>query len=263
MSIYDEKYLEIASNILNNGYLDKNRTKERTYKLPHQIMQFDLRKEFPILTTKFVAFKTAVKELLWIFSEQSNDVSKLRAENVHIWDEWEMEDGTIGTSYGYIVKKYNQMDKLLDSLKNNPQDRRMMINLWQIPYLDTGALYPCCFNTMWDVEGEYLNCMLIQRSGDWGLGVPFNTSQYAVLTYLLAQVSGLKPGLFTHVINNAHIYENHVEAMKIQIGRKDKAYKAPELYINPNIKNFYEFTHKDIELIDYRYHDKINMEVSV
>ncbi len=263
MSLYDDKYLAIAKDILDNGYYDNNRTGMPTYKLPHQIMRFNLEKEFPILTTKFVAFKTAIKELLWIFKDQSNDVKALQEQNVHIWDEWMMEDGTIGTSYGWVVKEFNQIDKLINSLKNNPQDRRMMLNLWQIPYLDTGALYPCCWSTMWDVTDGKLNCMLVQRSGDLPLGVPFNTSQYAVLVHLLAQVTGLKPGLFTHVINNAHIYENQVEGMKLQLTRKDDAYEAPKLWINPEIKNFYDFTPDDIKLIDYKYHEAIKMPVSV
>jgi len=263
MSLYDKKYLAIAEEILENGYFDNNRTGIRTYKLPHQIMQFNLEKEFPILTTKFVAFKTAVKELLWIFKDQSNDVKKLQDQNVSIWDEWIQEDGTIGTSYGWVVKKFNQMDNLLEALRNNPQDRRMMINLWQIPYLDTAPLHPCCFLTMWDVTDGKLNCMLVQRSGDWGLGVPFNTSQYAVLVHLVAQATGLKPGLFTHVINNAHIYENQVEGLKIQLGRANEAYDAPKLWINPEIKNFYDFTPDDIKLVDYKHHPSIKMEVAV
>jgi len=263
MSLYDKKYLEIVRNIIENGYYGENRTGMNTYKLPHQIMQFDLAKEFPILTTKFVAFKTAVKELLWIFKDQTNDVKKLQEQNVKIWDEWIMDDGTIGTSYGYIVKKYEQVDKLIDSLKNNPQDRRMMINLWQIPYLDTGALYPCCFLTMWDVTDGKLNCMLVQRSGDMGLGVPFNTTQYAVLTHLIAQACGLKVGLFTHVINNAHIYENHIEGLKTQLSRIDEQLDAPKLRINENIKDFYDFTIDDIKLIDYKHLAKISMDVSV
>jgi thymidylate synthase len=263
MSLYDKKYLAIAEEILENGYLDNNRTGIRTYKLPHQIMQFNLEKEFPILTTKFVAFKTAVKELLWIFKDQSNDVKKLQEQNVSIWDEWIQEDGTIGTSYGWVVKKFNQMDNLLEALRNNPQDRRMMINLWQIPYLDTAPLHPCCFLTMWDVTDGKLNCMLVQRSGDWGLGVPFNTTQYAVLVHLVAQATGLKPGLFTHVINNAHIYENQVEGLKIQLGRANEAYDAPKLWINPEIKNFYDFTPDDIKLVDYKHHPSIKMEVAV
>ncbi|MDR3240017.1 MAG: thymidylate synthase [Clostridiales bacterium] len=263
MSSYDDQYLTIAEKILANGFLDQNRTGVAAYKLPHQIMQFDLRKEFPILTTKKVAFKTAVKELLWIFRDQSNDVRKLREEGVRVWDEWMMEDGTIGTSYGWVVKKFHQIDRLIDSLKHDPQNRRMMINLWQIPYLDTGALYPCCFATLWDVTDGYLNCILLQRSGDWGLGVPFNTSQYAALTAMLAQVTGHQPGLFTHVVNNAHIYENQAEAIRLQISRKASAYPAPELRLNPAIQDFYHYTMDDIQLVGYQSHESIKMEVAV
>lgn len=154
MSKFDNIYLDLVERIINQGYYDKNRTGIATYKLPHQILKFDMEEEFPILTTKYVAFKTAVKELLWIFQKQSNSVEELKLENVHIWDEWEKEDGTIGTAYGWIVKKFNQVDKLINQLKTNPQDRRMVINLWQIPYLDTGALYPCVFNSCWDVTNR-------------------------------------------------------------------------------------------------------------
>lgn len=263
MKKYENQYLDIAENILDNGYYASNRTGTNTYKLPHQIMQMNLEKEFPILTTKFVAFKTAVKELLWIYKDQSNNVKELQEQNVHIWDEWMGEDGTIGTCYGWVVEKYDQINKLIDALKNNPQDRRMMLNLWQIEHLKGGKLEPCCFCTMWDVTDGKLNCMLIQRSGDFPLGVPFNTTQYAVLVHMLAQVTGLKVGLFTHVINNAHVYENQIEGMKTQLSRKDDIYDAPKFWINPEIKDFYDFTADDVKLIEYNHHEKIDMPVSV
>lgn len=263
MSAYDKIYLTIAEDILKNGYCDANRTKTKAYKLPHQIMRFDLREEFPILTTKHVAFKTAVKEILWIYQKQSNKISDLHKENVHIWDLWAKSDATIGTSYGWVINEYKQMDYLLDNLKNNPQNRRLVMDMWQIPHLKGGALYPCCFLTMWDVTNGFLNCVLVQRSGDFPLGVPFNTTQYAVLLCLTAQVTGLTPGLLTHVINNAHIYENQTEGVKLQISRKNADYPAPRLLINPEIKNFYDFSAGDINLVDYRHHPKIEMEVSV
>lgn len=259
----DRQYLKIVERILNKGYYDQNRTGIATYKIPHQIMQFDLEEEFPILTTKFVAFKTAVKELLWIYKDQSNDVKKLQEQNVRIWDEWMLEDGTIGKAYGYQVEKYNQIDKLIETLKTNPQDRRMMILLWNIEDLPEMSLQPCCFLTLWDVTDGRLNCMLVQRSGDIGLGVPFNTTQYAVLVHMIAQATGLKPGLFTHVINNAHIYENHVEALKLQLERKDETFEAPKFWINPEVKNFYDFTSDDFKLIDYKHNGKIDMEVAI
>lgn len=258
---YETQYNEIAKDIMENGYYDNNRTGISTYKLPHQILRIDLEKEFPILTQKFVAFKTSVKELLWIFKDQSNDVKKLQEQNVHIWDEWMNEEGTIGEAYGWVVKKYNQIDKLIDSLKNNPQDRRMLINLYQFPHLDKGTLYPCVFNSCWDVTDGKLNCMLTIRSNDWFLGSPFNVAQYSVLVHLLAQVTGHKVGLLTVCVNNAHIYENHIEQMKYQLSLP--SYPAPKLWINPEIKDFYDFTPDDIKLIDYNCGPKIKAEVAV
>lgn len=259
----DTQYLDIVEKILEYGYKSENRTGIPTLKLPHQIMQFDLSKEFPILTTKFVAFKTAIKELLWIYKDQSNDVKKLQEENVHIWDEWMLPDGTIGKAYGYQVAKFRQIDKLIETLKTDSQSRRMIVSLWNIEDLPSMALQPCCYETLWDVQAGRLNCMLVQRSGDIPLGVPFNMCQYAVLVHLIAKVTGFKPGLFTHVINNAHIYENQIEGMKLQLTRKELAYASPKLWINSDINNFYDFTIEDIKLIDYKHHDKITMEVAV
>lgn len=264
MSLADTKYLDIVQNILDNGSLGQNRTGMPAYKLPHQIMQFDLEKEFPILTTKFVAFKTSVKEILWIWQKQSNDVRVLQQWNCHVWDEWMQEDGTIGKAYGYQLAKYHQVDTLLKTLKENPQSRRMVVSMWNVEDLPEMALQPCAFLTMWDVSADNrLNCMLVQRSGDMGLGIPFNMAQYAALVCMIAQVSGLRPGLFTHVINNAHIYENHVEALKTQLARRNEAYPAPRLQLNPEIKNFYDFKPEDIVLENYQHLGKLPMKVSV
>ena len=259
MSLADKEYLGIVKNILENGALGDNRTGMPAYKLPHQIMQFDLEKEFPILTTKFVAFKTSVKEILWIWQKQSNDVRVLQDWNCHVWDEWMREDGTIGKAYGYQLGKYHQVDTVLETLKKDPQSRRMVVDLWNVQDLPDMALYPCAFLTMWDVSADgRLNCMLVQRSGDMGLGVPFNMAQYAALVCMIAQVS-----LFTHVINNAHVYENHKEQLLLQLSRLPQAYDAPKLVLNSDIKNFYDFKPEDIVLKNYKHHDKIAMEVSV
>lgn len=263
MSSADTQYLDMVERILKQGYYSNNRTGIPTYKLPHQIFQFDLEKEFPILTTKFVAFKTAVKEILWIWQLQSNDVRELQKMNCHVWDEWMLPDGTIGKAYGYQIRKYKQVDHLLDMLRHDPQNRRMIVTLWNIEDLPDMALQPCAFQTLWDVSDGRLNCMLVQRSGDMGLGVPFNMTQYAVLIHLIAQTVGLKPGLFTHVINNAHIYENHVEAMKTQLARRGQAFPAPRLCINPDIHDFYQFTIDDIALDGYQHLGKLPMEVAV
>lgn len=284
ISQYERQYLNIVEDILNNGYKDVNRTGVDTLKTPHKMISIDLEKEFPILQSKFVAFKTAVKELLWIYKDQSNSVERLREQNVNIWNEWEMEDGTIGESYGWVVKKYNQIDKLIEGLKNDPQGRRHIMSLWQIPHLDKGALYPCCFMTMWDVTDGRLNCMLVQRSADVPLGLPFNTTQYAVLTHLIAKVTGLKPGILTHVINNAHIYENQIDGMKEQLKRynnaKDIILKpvneltvSDMVYINAfgtkpkieidNVNSFYDFDIDKIRLVGYKHMGMIKMPVSV
>lgn len=163
MSLADTQYLNIVENILNNGIYGQNRTGVATYKLPQQIMQFDLQQEFPILTTKFVAFKTAIKELLWIWQMQSNDVRKLQDMNVRVWDEWMREDGTIGKAYGYQIAKYKQLDNLIRTIKEDPDSRRMIVTLWNIEDLSDMALQPCAYETLWDVGDGYLNCMLVQR----------------------------------------------------------------------------------------------------
>ncbi len=263
MSLADTQYLQIIENILDHGYYANNRTGIATYKLPHQVMQFNLAEEFPILTTKFVAFKTAIKELLWIWQLQSNDVRQLQAMNVKVWDEWMREDGTIGKAYGYQIAKYKQLDNLLDMLQKDPQSRRMIVTLWNIEDLPDMALQPCAYETLWDVTDGRLNCMLIQRSGDMGLGVPFNTAQYAALVHMIAQVSGLQPGLFTHVINNAHIYENHVEALRTQLDRREEALPAPILRMNPDVTDFYDFKAEDITLEGYEHLGKLSMTVAV
>ena len=310
MNSYEKQYMEIVNKIMKEGYYDQNRTGIPTYKVPHQIMQFDLSKEFPILQSKRVAFKTAVKELLWIYKDQSNDVTKLQEQNVHIWDEWVDENNTIGKAYGYQVRKFNQIDKLIETLKTNPQDRRMIISLWNIEDLPEMELQPCCFQTIFDVTDGKLNCMLIQRSGDWQIGIPFNTTQYAVLVHLIAQVTNLKPGILTHVVSNAHIYENQLEGAKEQCRRydlmkyvqekldliksleklnatdechqelidkinkeleedeelkeiKEVLLSTPKLELNPEIKDFYDFTADDINIVDYKCLKTIKMPVAV
>lgn len=263
MSKADTQYLDIVKQILDKGYYAQNRTGVPTYKLPHQMMQFDLTEEFPILTTKFVAFKTAVKELLWIWQKQSNDVGELQAMGVHVWDEWQKPDGTIGPAYGYQIGKYGQLDKLLGNLLHDPQSRRMVVSLWNMADLEEMALQPCAFLTIWDVTDGRLNCMLVQRSGDMGLGVPFNTAQYAALVHMIAQVTNLKPGLFTHVISNAHIYENHVDVLQEQLERRSSAKPAPQIRINPDVQDFYDFKPEDITLEGYEHLGKLNMTVAV
>ena len=281
MSKFDKSYIDLCEKILKEGTYSENRTGVNTYKLPHQILTFDLQEEFPILTTKFVAFKHAVLEMLWFYQAQSNDVSWLKERGVKIWNEWEIDEdgnymgkhfgkeyaGTIGTAYGYIVNRYKLTQNLIDTIKNNPNDRRMIMSLWQNEFLGTASLPSCVWCTQWDVTDGYLNCLVNQRSCDVPLGLPFNVSQYAVLVHLIAQVTNLKPGKMTWVINNAHIYENQIEGIKEQIERMNDAKEAPKLWINPDIKDFFEFDNskelKDIKLVNYEHCGKIKMPVSV
>ena len=281
MSKFDKSYIDLCQRILDEGTYSENRTGVNTYKLPHQILSFDLQEEFPILTTKFVAFKHAVLEMLWFYQAQSNDVSWLKERGVKIWDEWEIDQdgnymgkkfgkeyaGTIGTAYGYIVNRYKLIQNLINTIKNNPNDRRMIMSLWQNEFLETASLPSCVWCTQWDVTDGYLNCLVNQRSCDVPLGLPFNISQYAVLVHLIAQVTNLKPGKMTWVINNAHIYENQIDGIKEQIDRMKDAKEAPKLWINPDIKDFFEFDNskelKDIKLINYEHCGKIKMPVSV
>ncbi|MED4885013.1 thymidylate synthase [Bacillus smithii] len=261
MSNFDLQYRELVKEILENGYYAENRTADKTKKVFGKVINVDLQKEFPILTLKYTPFKTLVNEMRWIYQIQSNDVRWLQERNIHIWDEWMKSDYTIGSAYGYQVKKHKQMDKLLHDLKHNNQSRRMMINLWQCEDLKDMSLTPCMFNSIWDVNDGYLNTHVTIRSSDVALGLPFNIAQMAVLNHLLAHVSGLKPGKMIFVLTNAHLYEQHFEP--IQEIFKREPYSAPKLWINKDIQDFYQFTDEDIKLIDYKYHPHIKMRVSV
>ncbi|MBR5227610.1 MAG: thymidylate synthase [Clostridia bacterium] len=292
MSKFDFEYAKLCNYILNEGVYCRNRTGINTYAVTPYVMQFDLEEEFPILTIKKVAYKSAIKEMLWFYQMQSNDVRELRERGVKVWNEWEVdEDGwyriyekdgttiksqkhfgeeyahTIGTAYGWIVNNYGLIDKLIDKLKNNPDDRRMVMSLWQDAHLDTAVLPSCVWSTTWRVLDGKLNVVVNQRSCDVFLGFPFNVTQYAVLLHMLAQVTGYKPGKMTWVISDAHIYENHIEQVKKAIGNLDKAYPAPKLCLNPEIKDFYDFDNskelKDIWLENYQNHGSITAEVAI
>ena len=320
MSKFDEQYIDLCKRILSSGEKVQNYQKTdkrsksvsnaipdhraqgasetRTIRLPHQVLQFDLSEEFPILVSKKVAFKSAVLELLWIYQQASNDVRWLKDRKVKIWDEWEIaEDSsyqgrninqifkerhpdepetdfahTIGTAYGWIVNRYHLIDNLIETLKNNPGNRRMVLSLWQNEWLETAALPSCVWNSQWNLIDGRLNLLVTSRSSDVPLGLPFNVVQYAVLDYLIAQVIGARPGQFTFITNDAHIYENQVDGIKEQIVKYESAMKngtlpsAPKLWLNPEVKDFYKFDCsrelKDIKLLDYENLGTIKMPVT-
>ena len=320
MSKFDDQYIDLCKRILAHGEKVTNykKTDKRskkvasaipdhraqatsaaeTIRLPHQVLQFDLEEEFPILVSKQVGFKTAVLEILWIYQVASNDVRWLQERNVKIWNEWEIaEDGsyqgrninqifaekhpteaktdfahTIGTAYGWIVNRYDLIRNLIETLKNNPGNRRMVLSLWQNEWLETAALPSCVWNSQWNLIDGRLNILVTSRSSDVPLGLPFNVVQYAVLCNLIAQSVGARPGQFTFVTNDAHIYANQVDGIREQIARYDKATKdgtlpkAPKLWINPKVKDFYKFDNsrepKDIRLEGYKNLGKIVMPVT-
>ncbi len=298
MSKFDKDYLKLCEEILNNGVEVENRTGVNTINIPGYSLEFDLGKEFPILTTKQVFFKNAITEMLWIYQAQSNDVRWLQERNNHIWDEWEvdeegywnatqnvLEDGklvkkdvhkffgkeyahTIGTAYGWIVKRYHLIDDLIEKIKTFPTDRRMIVSLWQNEWLETAVLPSCVWSSEWSVSDGKVNCWVHQRSCDVPLGLPFNVTQYAVLVNLIAHVTGLKPGKMYWSLKDAHIYVNQVDGIKEQLRRYKELgdYEAPTLWINPKVKDFYKFDNsrelKDIKIENYNHHGKIEFEIT-
>jgi len=298
MSRWDKEYLKLCKRILEEGKEVENRTGINTIKVPSHHFHFDFEEEFPVLTTKQLFFRQAILEMLWIYQAQSNDVRWLQERNVHIWDEWEIDENgiwtaeqmilnnqnelekqiikkqfpkeyahTIGTAYGYIVNHFKLTDKLINSLKNNQNDRRRVLSLWQDDYLDTAVLPSCVWSSEWDVTDGKLNAWVHQRSCDVPLGLPFNITQYSVLLYLLAHCTGLEPGKLYWSIKDAHIYNNQIDGIKLQIKRGEELpdLKAPELWINPEKRDFFEIDNsrelKDIKVRKYEHYGKISFPI--
>ena len=235
ISSYEIQYMDILIDIYNNGYEDgiNDRTGKSTKRLPGKIIQVDVEKEFPILKSKFVASKTALREILWIWQQQSNNIHDLKAK---IWNEWADINGSIGNAYGNQAKRpvviytdpvhktpksfrayKNQIDYILEYLREFPTGRWGVATLWNPAELSQMNLVPCCHTSTWNLDGGRLNCVLDQRSGDIPYGVPFNTTQYAELMILLARDLNVKPGILTHVIADAHIYDSQMEGVEKQI----------------------------------------------
>lgn len=260
MSSVDIQYKELVKDILENGYYAENRTEDNTKKVFGKTLRFNLAEEFPILTIKQTGIKTLTQEMFWIYQQGNNDISWLNERGIAIWDEWKLEDGTIGKAYGYQVAEYDQVNKVIDTLRNNPQSRRMLINLWNVADLDAMALPPCMFLHIADVNEGKLNWHTTIRSSDVGLGLPYNIAQTAVMVNMIAQVTGLELGELVVSLVNAHLYEQHFEPIQAIFEREP--YEAPKLWLNPEIKEFKDFTINDVKLIGYKYHPHIPMRVS-
>jgi thymidylate synthase len=257
----DEQYLALVKDILDNGYYAGNRTADMTKKVFGKTMRFNLQLGFPMLSLKHTGIKTLTQEMLWIYQQGSNDVRWLNERGIKIWDEWKLEDSTIGKSYGYQIKKYDQVNKLIHTLKTNPQSRRMMINLWNVEDLDQMSLTPCMFGHIADVNDGKLNWHTTIRSSDVALGLPYNVAQVAVLVHMIAQATNIQVGELMISITNAHLYEQQFEPIQAIFNRK--SFDAPSLYLNPNIKNFEDFTVDDVKLVGYERHSPITMRVSI
>jgi len=276
MSLADKIFIDTCTEIINNGVWDtdlpvrpvwEDGTPAHTVKKFCIVNRYDLSKEFPIITLRRTAFKSAIDEILWIWQKKSNNIHDL---NSHIWDSWADETGSIGKAYGYqlgVKHKYkegmfDQVDRVLFDLKNNPQSRRIMTNIYVHQDLSEMGLYPCAYSMTFNVSGKKLNGILNQRSNDVLTANNWNVVQYAILLHMFAQVSGLEVGELVHVIADAHIYDRHVPIVEKIM--KNPQYPAPKLWINPEIKNFYDFTVDDFKLEGYEFtklEDKIEVAI--
>jgi len=276
MSKADKIFVEMCKDIIENGWSDEgldvrpkwdDGTPAHTIKKFGVVNRYNLAEEFPILTLRPTYLKSAIDEILWIWQKKSNNIKDLKS---HIWDEWADENGSIGKAYGYqmgIKHKYkegefDQVDRVLFDLKNNPQSRRIMTNIYVHQDLSEMNLYPCAYSMTFNVTGNKLNTILNQRSQDTLTANSWNVCQYAILTHMFAQVSGLEVGEFVHVIADAHIYDRHIPLVKELISREQ--FDAPKLIINKDIKNFYDFTPDDFVLENYKAGEQIkNIPVAI
>lgn len=263
MSLADDLFINMCKDIIDNGYSTEGEkvrpkwedgTYAYTIKRFGVVNRYDLSKEFPAITLRKTYVKSAIDELLWIWQKKSNNVHDLKS---HIWDSWADENGSIGKAYGYqlgVKHKYkegmmDQVDRLIYDLKNNPYSRRMLTNIYVHQDLSEMNLYPCAYSMTFNVTGDRLNAILNQRSQDVLAANNWNVVQYAVLVHMLAQVTGFKPGELVHVIADAHIYDRHIPIVKELITRP--THPAPKFYMNPYVKDFYDFTLDDFRIEDY------------
>ena len=260
-----KQYLDVLRDIMENGVDKPNRTGIDTRSFFVRQMHFDLVHFFPFFTTKKVFLKGIIYELLWLLSGNTN-IKFLTDHGVKIWNEWADENGNLGPVYGAQWRNFNgagidQIKDVIERIKTNPNDRRMIVTAWNPCQIDQMALPPChCFFQFYVAEGK-LSCMLYQRSCDMFLGVPFNIASYALLTMMMAQVTGLKPGEFVHTLGDAHIYHNHFDQVREQLSRTP--YPLPQMKINPAVKNIDDFKYEDFELVGYQCHDKLTGAVAV
>lgn len=263
-----QQYHDLMRHVLENGTKKEDRTGTGTISVFGHQMRFDLSAGFPVVTTKKLHLKSIIHELLWFLQGDTN-IKYLKDNGVSIWDEWADDKGDLGPVYGYQWRSWpapdgahiDQISNLINDIKRNPDSRRLIVSAWNVPYITQMALPPChCLFQFYVADGK-LSCQLYQRSADIFLGVPFNIASYALLTMMIAQVCGLKPGEFIHTFGDAHIYSNHVEQVKEQLSRD--FYPLPEMHMNPHITDIFGFKFEDFELVGYQSHPSIKAPIAV
>ncbi|WP_430406095.1 thymidylate synthase [Fluviicola sp.] len=263
-----KQYHDLLQHILDKGTFKGDRTGTGTLSTFGYQMRFNLEEGFPVLTTKKLHLRSIIHELLWFLQGDTN-IQYLKDNNVSIWDEWADENGNLGPVYGYQWRSWptpeggsiDQISNLIEQIKKNPNSRRLIVNAWNVAYVDNMALPPCHTMFQFYVADGKLSCQLYQRSADTFLGVPFNIASYALLTMMVAQVCDLKPGEFIHTLGDAHLYSNHLDQAKLQLERDFRP--LPTMKINPNVKDIFGFKYEDFELLNYDPHPHIKAAVAI
>jgi len=263
-----KQYHDLLNHILTNGTQKGDRTGTGTISTFGYQMRFDLNEGFPLLTTKKLHLRSIIIELLWFLRGDTN-IKFLKDNNVSIWDEWADAQGNLGPVYGYQWRSWpngkggtiDQISNVIQQIKNNPDSRRLMVSAWNVADVDTMALPPCHSMFQFYVSEGKLSCQLYQRSADTFLGVPFNIASYALLTMMIAQVCDLKLGDFVHTFGDVHLYNNHLDQVKLQLTRDFRP--LPTMKINPEVKNIFDFKLEDFELINYDPHPHIKGAVAI
>ncbi|MBU6235466.1 MAG: thymidylate synthase [Alphaproteobacteria bacterium] len=263
-----KQYHDLLQHVLDKGVKKEDRTGTGTYSVFGYQTRYDLSDGFPMVTTKKLHLKSIIHELLWFLAGDTN-IKYLKDNGVRIWDEWADAEGNLGPVYGYQWRSWpapngesiDQITNLVNMIKKNPDSRRLIVSAWNPALIEQMALPPChCLFQFYVAEGK-LSCQLYQRSADIFLGVPFNIASYSLLTMMIAQVCGLKPGEFVHTLGDAHLYSNHIEQAKEQLTRKP--YKLPEMHLNPHVTNLFDFKFEDFELVGYESHPTIKAPIAV
>ncbi len=263
-----QQYLDLLDFVLKKGVRKQDRTGTGTISVFGYQMRFDLRESFPLLTTKKLHLRSIIHELLW-FLQGSTNTRYLNDNRVTIWNEWADSDGNLGPVYGYQWRSWpkpdgshiDQIKQVVDSLQNNPDSRRHIVSAWNVGFLDQMALPPCHLLFQFYVANGELSCQMYQRSCDIFLGVPFNIASYALLTMMMAQATGLRPGEFVHTLGDAHIYLNHLDQARLQLSREPMM--PPQMKLNPGIKNIDDFRFEDFQLVNYQSHPHIKGDIAI